>query len=245
MGTVNWVKDFYSRTGTWWGPAEARITDRDHHRVAQIATHAGPGPHRLLELGAGYGTTAVAAARAGHHVTAVEISDRVRYTADLAGDTPLTVVNDDFHQVRLDGPFDVVGYFDGFGVGTDDDQARLLTRIARDWLAPGGVALIDIYNPFVWASWHNDEEHRTPAPADGYAYELHERVTYDPVTNTATDTWWEPAHPGRAISQHLRCYTPADLRLLLRGTGLQLTATPHDGDLLTDAYKWLAVLTRP
>jgi protein-L-isoaspartate O-methyltransferase len=71
--------------------------------------HAGPGPKRVLELGSGYGTTAAVAARAGHAVTAVEISDRAGFTAGVAADvTPgtLTVVKDDFYRVRLAGQFD-------------------------------------------------------------------------------------------------------------------------------------------
>lgn len=82
---------------------------------------------------------------------------------------------------------------------------------------------MDVFNPFVWASWHGDEEHLEPDPAAGYHHELRERTTFDPVTCTATDTWWDTADPGRVLSQHLRCYTPADLALLLTGTGLALS----------------------
>ncbi len=33
---MDWVDGFYSKTGTWWGPAEAKITDSDHKRVATV-----------------------------------------------------------------------------------------------------------------------------------------------------------------------------------------------------------------
>jgi tRNA/tmRNA/rRNA uracil-C5-methylase (TrmA/RlmC/RlmD family) len=85
---VDWVKGFYSRTGAWWGRAEAHVGERDHRRVALLHEHTGQGPKRVLELGSGYGTTAVAAAMAGHTVTAVEISDR----ADLLVGTGLQLV---------------------------------------------------------------------------------------------------------------------------------------------------------
>lgn len=254
---MDWVKGFYSRTGVWWGRAESAVTERDHRRVDLIREHGGPGPHRVLELGAGYGATAAAAANVGHAVTAVEISDRADIAAERApGVAPgtLTVVKDDFYAVRLPGAFDVVCYWNGFGVGSDEDQRRLLGRVAAHWLRPGGVALIDVFNPFVWAQWDGDEEHRMPDPGQGYDHELFERTTFDPVTCTAVDTWWDATRPDDPISQVLRCYTPADLMLLLGGTGLELTAitvgsrtlpvTPQPGlrDLLHEHHEYLAVL---
>lgn len=251
------MKNFYSRTGTWWGPAEARIGERDHRRVALINEHAGSSPKQVLELGSGYGTTAAATALPGHMVTAVELSDRADFGTGLAEDLPpeaLRVIKDDFYTVPLHRRFDVVCYWNGFGVGTDADQRRLLARIATDWLRPDGVALFDVLNPFVWARWDGDEEHRRPDPAHGYEHELFERTTFDPVTCTATDTWWEADNPDDAISQVLRCYTPADLTLLLAGTGLQLasittgerTSTlsrrPRRPELLREQPEYLAVL---
>src|SRR5689334_19767552 len=111
---MDWVKDFYSRTGTWWGPAESKTSERDHPRVAKVHAHAGDGPWRILELGSGYGTTAAALATAGHTVTAVELSDRVRFQTPA---DRLTVLNEDFYTVRLRQEFDVVCYFNGFGIG--------------------------------------------------------------------------------------------------------------------------------
>jgi SAM-dependent methyltransferase len=254
---VDWVEGFYSRTGTWWGTAEARISERDHRRVSLLREHAGAQPKRVLELGSGYGTTAAVTAQAGHSVTAVEISDRVGFAAGFAKDVgpgALTVVRDDFYTVPLEGQFDVVCYWNGFGVGSDADQRRLLGRIATYWLRPGGVALIDIFNPFVWARWDGDVEHKLADPGQGYEHELFEQTTFDPVTCTAIDTWWEAGHPDDKISQFLRCYTPADLELLIAGTGLQLTAItvgdrtvpltrqPGWSRLLHEHHEYLAVL---
>ena len=233
---MDWVRDFYSTTGSWWGRAEAKVTERDHRRVRLLHEHVGAGAMRVLELGAGYGTTAAAMAQAGHQVTAVEISDR----ADFA-EAGLDLRKEDFYQVQLPREFDVVCYWNGFGVGSDADQRRLLRRIAGEWLRPGGTALIDVSNPFVWASWDGDEEHRHPDPAAGYEHELRERITFDPVTCTATDTWWPAANPEQQISQVLRCYTPADLALLLEGTGLELTRIDA-GDL--HHHEYLTVLRR-
>jgi SAM-dependent methyltransferase len=142
---MDWVRDFYSTTGRWWGPAESRITDRDHRRVAELHQQTGRAtPMRVLELGSGYGTTAAALADAGHAVTAVEISDRLAYRVPHDGPGTVEAVDDDFYAVRLTGRFDAVCYYNGFGVGSDADQRRLLKRIADEWLADDGVALIDV-----------------------------------------------------------------------------------------------------
>jgi SAM-dependent methyltransferase len=262
---MDWAKEFYSRTGAWWGPAEARITERDRHRVALIERFGkGSGAKTILELGCGYGTTVAAAARAGYQVTGVELSDRAdfatRFEADPGAGSggSFTVVKGDFYRVDLPDRFAVVCYWNGFGIGSDTDQRRLLRRIATEWLAPGGVALVDIANPFVWARWDGDEEVREARPDAGYAYTLRERTSYDPVSNRAIDTWWEDDAPDQAISQTLRCYSPADLQLLLEGTGLALAEVvvgdrslspertwPGLGALLREEHEFLAVLTPP
>jgi SAM-dependent methyltransferase len=244
MSGVEWVEEFYTRTAQWWGAAEAVVTDDDRARAARISTHTGhrDGPLRVLELGSGYGGAAVATALAGHTVTAVELTDRAEHTARLAAghDVTLSLVRGDFYTADAGGGFDVVTYWDGFGVGGDDDQRRLLTRIARDWLAPGGVALIDVYNPFDWAAQDGKHEHRDACPADGYPATLDRVFTFDQQTCTATDTWWETTHPERRISQRLRCYTPADLALLLDGTGLRLDTVEPPLD--PDDWSYLAAL---
>jgi SAM-dependent methyltransferase len=254
---MDWVQGFYSKTGSWWGKAEAEITEQDHRRVRLLSEHVGDGRKRVLELGSGYGATAAATARSGHVVTAVEVSDRADFASRFSHDVQpgsLAVVRADFYEVHLPTMFDVVCYWDGFGVGSDTDQRRLLARIADEWLQPGGVALVDVYNPLVWARWDGDEEHRSPDAGAGYDYELRERTSFDPVTCTAIDTWWEVSRPERKISQFLRCYSPADLSLLLAGTGLVLKEIhigehahapanhPASRELLHKQHKYLAVL---
>jgi hypothetical protein len=62
---------------------------------------------------------------------------------------------------------------------------------------------------------------------------------------------WREGHEDDVVSQSLRCYSPADLRLLLAGTGLELSAVePYrdqwygDPCVLDDAMLYLARLTR-
>jgi SAM-dependent methyltransferase len=255
---VEWVRDFYSVTGRWWGRAESPVAQVDLDRVAALHAICGDTAKRILELGCGYGSTVAAMSDRGHIVTGVEVSERAdfseQFLEQLGGAS--RIVRDDFYTVDLDGRFDVVCYWNGFGIGSDAHQRTLLRRIADEWLTDGGVALIDISNPFVWARWDGDEEHKPSRPQDGYDYDLCERTHFDPVRNRFADTWWVTDNPGEKWTQSIRCYTPADLRLLLEGTGLTLDAVLVAGEvvdldepqlglasLLRDAHEYLAVLT--
>ena len=44
----------------------------------------------------------------------------------------------------------MICYFDSFGIGTDEDQRRLLKRI-RSWLKPNGCVIIEIGATWYWA----------------------------------------------------------------------------------------------
>ncbi|MFC6800602.1 class I SAM-dependent methyltransferase [Deinococcus caeni] len=97
-----------------------------------------PQATRLLELGAGGGQFAVSAAAEGFRVTALELrAAGVAHMLRLARerDLSLSAVQGDFYAADPGGPFDLIVYWDGFGIGSDDDQRRLLTRMAG-WLAP-------------------------------------------------------------------------------------------------------------
>lgn len=226
-----WVSPFYSQTGRWWSEAEGAIGERDLSRVAAVARTART-EGRVLELGCGYGTTAAALAHAGYQVTAVDLSDRVDLALKRHARLNVEFIRGDFYEVELGCDFDLVCYWDGFGVGQDDDQRRLLRRIADEWLTPDGVALIDIYNPLVWAGWHGLEERKEARPDDGYKYTLQHRRFFDAVNGRAIDQWWEEgADEPERWTQSLRCYSPAELKLLLEGTGLRLREiSAREGD---------------
>jgi SAM-dependent methyltransferase len=255
---VDWVRDFYSATGRWWGRAESPVGQVDRDRVAALHAVCGDAPIRILELGCGYGSTVAAMSEAGHRVTGVEISERANFSEQFTeqfGDGS-RILRDDFYTVNLDEQFDVVCYWNGFGIGSDNDQRILLRRVASEWLIQGGVALIDVANPFVWARWNGDQVHKPARPDAGYDYDLGELTRFDPVHSRFADTWWSTDDPGEKWTQDIRCYTPADLRLLLEGTGLTLDAVRVSGELvelerpnfgldslLREAHEYLAVLT--
>lgn len=135
-----WIEPFYSETGRWWGGAEAAITERDFERVDTVRRLTSCRRGRLLDLGSSYGNTA-AFALAGYDVTGIEISDRIHFAQqhrNIVASTPnagtLSFIHADFTRAELEQRFDVVTYWNGFGIGTDADQRALLNQIARTWL---------------------------------------------------------------------------------------------------------------
>jgi SAM-dependent methyltransferase len=222
MVAMEWVSDFYRKQYEWadwrnrWADFDPAATDPHVDAVRRLA---GDGPKRILELGPGTGSTAAALAHAGHEVVTIELQPMLAdHIADLARTVEggsLRSLAGDFYRVDPDGPFDVVGYFDGFGIGSDEDQRRLLRRI-RDWLRMDGCALIDILTPWHFARTAGNEEEFPEGSGIRY------REGFDAEGSRMTERMWRTGHEDDAVTQSLRCYAPADLRLLLEPTDLEL-----------------------
>jgi len=232
--STDWVKDFYTQADIWWGP----YTDEpewDKARVETIERLCGPGEKRVLELGAGSGMTAAVMADMGHTVVAVELSPRIRYAQKHLTNRQkgsLTALEADFYTVELEGRFDVVCYWDGFGVGSDADQRRLLRRISQEWLVPNGSVLMDVANPIRAARHAGSENLLSPLEGVPGSVEMIRRSHFDPVQCRWIDEWQPTAEPSQALAQTIRCYTPADFLLLLEGTGLAVKRIEVDGEVL-------------
>lgn len=220
---MDWVREFYTKQDAWLGVYSGPISDRDQQRVAALERLAGAGHKRILELGAAGGQTAAALADAGHDVTAIELvstaAAHAREISTLQRVGSVTVIEGDFYQVLLDDAFDVVCYWDGFGIGSDTDQRRLLIRIAS-WLAPDGCALIDINTPWYWAQ---------AAGREMRFDSVVRRYDFDAWGCRMLDRWWLAEAEDQAVTQSLRCYSPTDLELLLDCTGLQLDTLEPGG----------------
>jgi protein-L-isoaspartate O-methyltransferase len=100
---MDWVEAFYTRQNEWTGCYSGDVSERDRERVAAMERLVGPGKKRVLELGAGGGQTAAAAADVGHLVTAVElVASAVEHARELARQPragTLTIVQGDFYAV--------------------------------------------------------------------------------------------------------------------------------------------------
>lgn len=221
---MEWIEQFYSRQYFLYPPLLGEVGDKHRTNVAAIARLAGRGPKRVLELGAGGGQVAAAMADAGHDVTAVELVEvafrHARRLAERTRTGSMTVIQGDFYRVEPGGKYDIVCYWDGFGVGSDEDQRRLLRRIAG-WLTPGGCALLDIFTPWYWAKTVGQEMQLGPG--------TRRRYDFDADGCRMLDRWWPVEDERAAVTQSLRCYAPADLRLLLAGTGLALETLEPGG----------------
>ncbi|MFN8443522.1 MAG: class I SAM-dependent methyltransferase [Caldilineaceae bacterium] len=230
---MDWSLEFYTKQNQWSGVYEAPINEDHRRKAGWIEELTGSGHRRVLELGAGGGQVAAAMAALGHEVVAVEqVVPLVQHAQRLAAEGingKLSVIQGDFYTVMLEGTFDVVCYYDGFGVGSDADQRRLLNRVAG-WLSLHGTALIEVTTPWYAASvdgrgWQvGGAERRYSFAADGCRW---------------NDSWWPIDQPEQKVQQSLRCYSPADLRLLLEPTGLRLEQVKPGGTVDWEAGKWL------
>lgn len=212
--TIHWASSFYDLQDRLIAHYRAPLHPH-HHKLTRRVTEYQGRTGRLLELGAGGGQFAVAAALAGHDVTTVELlASSSGYIERLAHEHAVTVraIHGDFYVTDPGGPFDSICYWDGFGIGGDEDQRALLRRLPG-WLSSGGHVFIDVYTPWYWAQHKGFTRH-----GEGYVQEY----GFDAYTCTLTDTYTPEGEAPQ--TQRLRCYSPADLRLLLEGTGLELQA---------------------
>lgn len=232
---MDWVETFYSAQNDWLGVYLTPLEERDQERVALVHELVGEAPRRILELGAGGGQTAVALALAGHEVSMVELlTPSVQHARQLAEahGVDLQVHEGDFYAVDLPRAFDLVLYWDSFGIGQDADQRRLLQRIGEEWLVEGGEALIEVGSPWYWGG-----------VAAGRQLDLGDcwrRYTFDVAESRLLDHWWRKTDPDTVVHQSLRCYHPADLRLLLEGTSLVLEQVTPGGTIVYEPeLEWL------
>ncbi len=247
---MDWAAEFYEQQDRLGQVYSGPVAEYHHQKAAEVTARLGSSGKQVLELGAGGGQAAFALAQQGHEVTALEIVSRAAAHAQALArgltQGSLTVLNADFFTVTLEDEFDAVCYWDGFGIGSDAEQRHLPRRTAL-WLKSEGVALVDVCTPWYWASVAGTEHSDV-----GYT----RRYSFDADGCRMLDTWWDPQQPDARVTQFLRCYSPADLRLLLEGTGLVLQEV-HSGGMfdqvarefrpdvpLEQAMSYLAVLEK-
>jgi len=216
-----WSSNFYHKQVLWGGVYLGEPTAWHRRRARWVQEVLGAPPRQVLELGAGGGQDAFALAKEGFDVVAVEreplLMAHLRQQLTTHPTPRIHLLEGDFYHIDLPKEnFDGVCYWDGFGTGTDEDQRRLLRRV-RTWLKPTGKALIDVFTP--WHAWQSA----------GYAEQVGQarrRYAFDARACRWLDTWKQG---NEEIVQSLRCYSPADLILLLESTGLELIGLKPGG----------------
>ncbi len=138
------------------------------------------------------------------------------FARDLAAQrgVALEVLQADFYEIELPQRYEALLYFDSFGIGSDEDQQRLLRRIAN-WLTPNGQAIVEVGTPWYWSGVAKGRRVDLEVCLREYDFEVQQ--------SRLIDRWWRNSQPETVLVQSLRCYSPADLKLLLHGTGLELT----------------------
>lgn len=226
-------QDFYRLQNQWSKIYFRNISQGDLDRVLWINRLTGMKGVRILELGAGGGQFSVTAYQLDHKVTAVEIEpdfvEHIRNLLKHRNPENLTILTADFYSLELEGVFDLICYWDGFGVGSDSDQRRLLEKIST-WLTPDGSVFLEIFTPWFWAS-----------QAVGVKFPIGDAIReygFDAARCAVTDTWFLKDNPSIKTTQRLRCYSPADLAMLLEGSGLTILENFPGGflDYSTGSY---------
>jgi SAM-dependent methyltransferase len=221
----SWVKEFYSKQNSWFGAYLGPIEAAHHSRAALVNEMTDPHPKKILELGAGGGQTAFALAQLGHELTTIELlEESVAHQASLEQfyQYGIQMLQGDFYNISLEQTFDLICYFDSFGIGKDAEQRTLLQRIAT-WLSPEGCAIIEVGSTWHWGGIAQGKEMDI-----GVCMRRHE---FDPIESRIIDKWWPYGKPEQVMCQSLRCYTPADLNLLLEGTGLEIVTIRPGGKM--------------
>lgn len=232
-GSMDWIKTFYCKAVEWWGES---WYDGENlaERLAKIVKYLPEEDKRILELGAGTGETAEFLCQQGIQVTAVDLCDEnIRLLNQIAEkNTNLTVLQGSFYDVLLTEKFPVICLFECFGLSTDQDQRKLLKRISQEWLTEQGVVILDVYHPYspirnTGKKIELDRLEHIPGSVD-----MTEYTFYDPIKNRWIDIWEPKNDKSKAGMQSIRCYTPADLILLLEGTGLKIKCLDMNGESL-------------
>ena len=222
---MDWTQLFYQRQNDLTGIYAGDIQDHHIQKVNLIKQHA-PTEKNILELGVGGGQVACASALAGYNVTAIELTPSlVTHARNLVAQHYLqniTIINDNFYTLTLNKTFDIITYWDGFGIGTDEEQIKLLGRCAS-WLNPEGLIIMDVMTPWYWAQ----------ASGQSMAFgEAQRRYDFDAEACRMLDSWWHSDSPDNKVTQSLRCYSPTDLQILLKETDLQLVDIIETGGMI-------------
>ena len=209
--------DFYNLQNEWSNIYFRAVGEVDYKKVDWVEKITKHPLRKILELGAGGGQFSVAMAQKGYSVTALEIEpqftehmEKIKENNSLEN---LSILTADFNSVELSDKFDLICYWDGFGVGSDEDQKRLLKNVS-DWLSPEGAALIEVYTPWFWAA--------KAAGITNQMGDIFRMYEFDALNCCLVDTWWHKNQPTKKIAQHLRCYSPADLKLLSDSINLEI-----------------------
>ncbi|MFD1336788.1 SAM-dependent methyltransferase [Oceanobacillus iheyensis] len=224
---MEWVREFYEKQYSLWEVNDTEALGYQQELLNKLKKYVPSSCEKILELGSGRGYFAVAAAKLGYEVTVIELAENAVQTihqlAKQEGvQSKITIIHGDFYEAELTERYNMVCYWDGFGIGDDQEQQVLLKRIYH-WLKPGGTVLIDIYTPWYWAKVSG----KTMQIEKG----LFRKYDFDAINCRMIDSWWKEDKKTEKVTQSLRCYSPADLELLISDIPFNITHCEPGGEM--------------
>ncbi|WP_252504351.1 bifunctional 2-polyprenyl-6-hydroxyphenol methylase/3-demethylubiquinol 3-O-methyltransferase UbiG [Sporosarcina sp. Marseille-Q4943] len=234
MTTDQWVIPFYQKQFKWLRDAEAEMANYLQIEANNIEEQIGIEFNSMLDIGAGIGSIARALDARGIAMTTLELVPDLVEAARRRSPKSIDIHLGDFYTYTFPKQFDVVSYFDGFGIGTDEDQLNLLKRM-KSWVKDDGSLLIDIYHPNYW---------RTIAAGQKMKIDDAERIySFDEEHCRMIDSWWHNEHPEEIVTQSLRCYTVDEASSMCEKAGLTITGIFPGGAM--DFDNWTYKETAP
>lgn len=213
-GTQAALKDFYSQM-TLENYQEQ--TDLMIKRLGKIS-------YTSLELGAGVGLVAIDLNLRGATVTALDFDETVHQIAQVNQEkygSQVEFIQADFYQFQPSKKFDLVYYLDGFGLGSDDDQLKLLKQI-HTWLKPEGRAYIEVYQPDYWR--------KAAGQQMALGSDFKRVYAFDEKDQAMVDTWTQISSK-QSFVQKLRCYKPDRMSALASQANLKVDAVFPNGKM--------------
>ena len=202
--------------------ADMLTPERTDAEVAALVQALGlDRPMHILDLACGFGRHSNRLAALGHHMTGIDLMpgflDLARRDAAERG-VQVDYRQGDMRDLDFDARFDrVMLLFTAFGYFDDDENRRVLERIARA-LKPGGLLALDVPNRDITA--------KTVPPCmvtekDGNL--MIDRNSFDPVTGRSTNrriVIRDGVRRDKAFS--IRLYSATEIRDLLLRAGLKV-----------------------
>ena len=210
----NWTNEFYKMQFEFIGDYPESAYEES---AQEILEQIGKSVKSLLELGAGNGSLARALSTEIDNVTTVELVEEMVIKTRALNPSNIDAIHGSFYDVYLPKKFEAIIYIDGFGVGTDADQLKLLKNI-HHWMTDDGFALIDIYQPEHWKKADGFEMYPNPEKMPN----IIRKYSYDFEENIMMDTWWHEKDEDLKRTQYLKCYTPEEIHRLCQAAGLNI-----------------------
>lgn len=115
-------------------------------------------------------------------------------------------------------------FWDWFGFRPEN-----IIKTNTTWLKPNGCALIAIYTPWFWAKVAGQEMQ--------IVKNVIRKYDFDAMNCRMLDSWWKKENLSEIITQSLRCYSPADFKLLINDLILKLVHCKPG--VAMDYKKWI------